>query len=120
MELLASRCSRGDDLVSYGYADKSDNCAYDKRNYRGGIHPFSALREQVCADLGCIRMLEAEVSAELLRAVQHGAGASVREMSIAVFETAKTVGLFVFSFDRSRLGDFGHPRPHERGCGYAG
>ena len=105
-------------MVSYGYADKSDNCAYDKRNYRGGIHPFSAAREQVCADLGCIRMLEAEVSAELLRAVLHGAGASVHEMSSAVFETAKTVGLFVFSFDCNRLGDL--RRPRERGCGYAG
>lgn len=107
-------------MVSYGHADKSDNCAYDKRNYRGGVHPFSAAREQVGADLGCIRMLEAEVSAELLRTVQHGAGASVREMSSAVLETAKTADFFVFSFDRSRLGDLGHPRPHERGCGYDG
>ena len=112
-ELLASRCSRGDDLVSYGHADKSDNCAYDKRNYRGGVHPFSVAREQVCADLGCIRMLEAEVSAELLRTVQHGAGASVREVSSALVAAARKIGLFVPYKDRLKYGDLKRRRSGE-------
>ena len=100
-------------MVSYGHADKSDNCAYDKRNYRGGVHPFSAAREQVCADLGCIRMLEAEVSAELLRTVQHGAGASVREVSSALVAAARKHGLFVPYENRLTYGDLKRRRSGE-------
>ena len=112
-ELISSRCRRCSDLVCYGHADKSDNCAYDKRNYRGGVHPFSAAREQVRADLGCVRVLEAEVSAELLRTVQHGARASVREVSSALVAAARKHGLFVPYENRLTYGDLKRRRSGE-------
>ena len=106
-------CGGRIDLVSYEHASESDDFPHDQRNYRGGVHPFSAAREQVGIDLGRIRMLAEEVSAELVRTVQHGAGVSVSEMSAALVASAKKCGLFIPPSDRVGFGDLKRRRSGE-------
>lgn len=101
------------DLVSYAHADQTDNCAHDQRNDRGGLHPFAAARKQTLSDLCGVRMLAAEVSAELVRTVQHGERASVREVSAALVSAAKELGLFVPYSERARFGDLKSRRSGE-------
>lgn len=106
-------CGRVGDLVSYSHADKTENNPHDQRNYRGGLHPFASARGQVLSDLGGIRMLAAEVSAERMRVVQHGEGASVREVSTALVSAAKKFGLFVPYSVRAKFGDLKRRRSGE-------
>ena len=106
-------CRPSGDLVSYAHADETDNCAHDQRNDRGGLHPFATAREQALSDLCGIRVLAAEVSAELVRTVQHGERASIREVSAALVSSAKKQGWFVPYSERTRFGDLKSRRSGE-------
>jgi len=111
--LKGRRCASGGDVVSYPHAVTTDHIAHDKRNYGGGVHPFSAGSEQAALDLGCVRVLAEALSAELLRTVQHGERASVRGTSAALIAAAKRCGLYIPYSDRAQYGDLKRRRSGE-------
>jgi len=111
--LKGRRCASGGDVVSYSHADAADDITHDKRNYRGGVHPCSAGREQAVLDLGCVRVLAQELSVELVRTVQHGERVTVRDGSAALIAAAKRCGLYIPYEDRSRFGDMKRRRSGE-------
>lgn len=104
-DALFGGCIRDENLVSYSHANKFEDNLHDERSVRGGIHPFAGSRESVVADFGRVRMLAQEVSAELLRTLQHGERASVREESAALIVAAKRLGMYIPYQERGRFGD---------------
>jgi len=111
--LKGRRCGGTDDLVSYPHADATNNVTHDERNYCGGVHPYAAGREQAIADLGRVRVLAQELSAELMRTLQHGERVTVLVASSALIAAAKRVGCYIPYENRAQFGDLKRRRTGE-------
>ena len=85
-------CNPGRDMVTSSHAEESCTVPNDQWRDGGRVYPFAAAREQVISDLGRIRVLAQELSAELVRTVQHGEGASVCEASEVIVKSDGSIG----------------------------
>ena len=103
--LAVAGCRLSDDLISFSHAAEANTLSDDQRRACGGVYPFAALREQTVSDFSRIRVLAKELSAELMRAVQHGTGASVRETSLALVAAAKRTGFYIPYSECENFGD---------------
>jgi len=103
-----SRKPKGDD-----HATATDDIVHGRRNYRVGVHPFAAGRDQALVDIGRVRVLEKAISDECLRAIQHGERASVRHLTSALADSAKRAGLYIPYSDRMKFGDMKRRRSGE-------
>lgn len=90
--LIAVDCNPSGDLKSFSHADEFQSEPNDQRSDGGGVLPFAAAREQTVADFGRVRVLAQELSAELVRTVQHGEGASVCEASEVIVKSDGSIG----------------------------
>ena len=83
-----------ENVLSYAHAQGTGNALHDGQpDDGGGLHPFASRRERALSDLSRIRVLAEALSSELLRASQHGERASVRELTAAIVNAAKPLGL---------------------------
>jgi len=101
--LISADCQYSGNLILSPHAEESDDKPNDQRSVCGGVYSFAAARELAMADLGRVRVLAKELSAELMRTVQHGSGASVRETSVALVAVAKRHGRVCFMDPLIRL-----------------
>ncbi len=76
-------------MVTSSYAEESCRVPNDQWRDGGRVYPFAAAREQAISDLGRIRVLAQKLSAEFVRTVQHGKGASIRETGLVLAAVTK-------------------------------
>ena len=90
-----SDCAPSADVLSYPHAAGTGDNIHDGQPDDGcGLHPFAARCERALSDLGRVRVLAEALSAELLRASQHGEEPSLRELTAALVTAAKDIGLY--------------------------
>ena len=107
-------CAPDNEMLSYPYAQGTRDALHDGQpNDCGGLHPFASRRERALSDLSRVRVLAEALSAELLRASQHGEGTSLRELTAAIISAAKTNGRYrPYTFLKD-LGDLKRQRSGE-------
>ena len=111
---LKPGCTPNDEMLSYPHAQGTRDALHDGQpNDGGGLHPFASRRERALSDLSRVRVLAEALSAELLRASQHGESASVRELTTAVVNAAKSNGLYNPYESLKELGDLKRQRSGE-------